>query len=135
MKMITEREGYIIEQLLISLSVCAFLIPVASVVLLTLMRTVQMPFRSQDESGITQLRHVIAVSDDFVCGQNELSFHHRGKDQILRLSSDNLVLSSPGTQIFLTDLSEISFSMEGGLIYLVYAHPDEESRKVCIGHA
>ncbi|MBO5553968.1 MAG: hypothetical protein J5941_00445, partial [Solobacterium sp.] len=58
------NRGYIIEQLLISLAVCAFLIPVAASIIAILIRSVSADYTAMDETAIAQLRHVIAVSDD-----------------------------------------------------------------------
>lgn len=118
---------------MISLAICAFLIPVVSASLGILMRALKQPMQSQDELGIAQLRHVIAVSDEFSCSGDKLSMHHRGEDQILCLTNGNLILRSPGTQIFLTDLSEASFSIKEGVIVLTYAHPGKEYVTRCIG--
>ena len=126
--------GYIIEQLLISLAVCAFLIPVAVSVLGLLLRAISPSFQAMDETAIAQLRHVIAVSDDIAVTGNELQFHHHGTRQRLHLVNGNLVLTSPGTQIFLTGLSELSFSLEGGVIYLTYSHPEKNPVRRCLGH-
>lgn len=128
------NHGYIIEQLLISLAVCAFLIPVAASILAILIHSLSADYTAMDETAIAQLRHVIAVSDDFVCSGSELQFNHHGSRQRLHLVNGNLVLTSPGTQIFLTDLSELSFSEEGGVIYLQYAHPEKETICRCLGH-
>lgn len=128
------NRGYIIEQLLISLAVCAFLIPVAASIIAILIRSVSADYTAMDETAIAQLRHVIAVSDDFECRSSELQFYHHGSRQRLHLVNGNLVLTSPGTQIFLTNLSDISFSEEGGIIYLHYAHPEEETQCRCLGH-
>ena len=126
--------GYIIEQLLISLAVCAFLVPVAASILAILIRSVSADTAAMDETAITQLRHVIAVSDEFETDGAELQFTHHGSRQRLHLVNGNLVLTSPGTQIFLTRLSDVSFSIEGELIYLRYAHPDEETLCRCLGY-
>ena len=126
--------GYIIEQLLISLAVCAFLIPVGTAVLAILLRAVSPSFQAMDETAVAQLRHVIAVSDDIEVSSGELQFRHHGTMQRLHLVNGNLVLTSPGTQIFLTSLCEASFSAEGGVIYLRYAHPEEEPVRRCLGH-
>ena len=128
------NRGYIIEQLLISLAVCAFLIPVAASILAILIRALSADYTAMDETAIAQLRHVIAVSDDFTCSASELQFDHHGSRQRLHLVNGNLVLTSPGTQIFLTNLSDISFTEEGGVIYLHYAHPEEDTVCRCIGH-
>lgn len=127
-------DGYIIEQLLISLAVCAFLIPICSAILSILLRALEQPLLSQDETGIAQLRHVINVSDNFECSGSELRFTHHGDDQILHLTNGNLILTHPGTQIFLTDLSSVSFELEGELIFLNYEHPEKEPSRRCLGH-
>ena len=126
--------GYIIEQLLISLAICAFLIPVASALLAVLIRAFQSPLYSQDEAALAQLRHVIAVSDDFECTASEIRMLHHGDTQRLHLANRNLVLTSPGTQIFVTDLESVSFSQEGDLLYLTYAHPEKKPVQRCLGH-
>ena len=128
------NRGYIIEQLLISLAVCAFLIPVAASILSILIRAISADSTAMDETAVTQLRHVIAVSDEFEINGSELQFCHHGSRQRLHLVNGNLVLTSPGTQIFLTRLSDVSFSMEGEMIYLYYAHPDEETICRCLGY-
>ena len=126
--------GYIIEQLLISLAICAFLIPVASALLAVLMQALQSPLYSQDEAALAQLRHVIAVSDDFECTASEIRMLHHGETQRLHMVNGNLVLTSPGTQIFVTCLASVFFSKEGDLLYVTYAHPEKEPVRRCLGH-
>ena len=126
--------GYIIEQLLISLAVCAFLIPVASALLAVLLQALRPPLYSQDEAALAQLRHVITVSDDFEISASEIRMVHHGETQRLHLVNGNLVLTSPGTQIFITELASVSFSQEGDLLYVTYAHPETESVRRCLGH-
>lgn len=128
------RHGYILEQLLITLLVCAFLIPVAMVILAVLSRMIASPADFQDEAAIAQLRHVINVSSDFECSGSELSFIHHGERQRLVLRNGNLDLIDPGTQIFLSDLSEVSFSVSNDLIYVTYAHGEQEPTTRCLGH-
>ncbi len=126
--------GYILEQLLITLLICAFLIPVAAILLSTLARMTAPPADYQDELGLVQLRHVINVSRDFVCTGSELSFVHHDARQRLALRNGNLDLLDPGTQIFLSNLSDASFSITGDLIYVTYAHPDRSPETRCLGH-
>ena len=126
--------GYILEQLLITLGICAFLIPVTVVLLGTLSRQLSCPVDLQDEVSISQLRHVINTGYDFECSGGELSFMHHEKRQRLVLRNEHLCLIDPGTQIFLSDLSDVSFSLEGDVIYIRYAHFEKEPETRCLGH-
>ena len=128
------RSGYILEQLLITLGICAFLMPITVVLLGTLVSSLYVSSAIQDEVSLAQLRHVINVSDEFSISANELSFVHHEERQRLILRNGNLVLIDPGTQIFLSDLSALSFSMEGDLIYVTWTHTDAEPETRCIGH-
>ncbi|MBR3202074.1 MAG: hypothetical protein IKF60_00635 [Solobacterium sp.] len=128
------RSGYILEQLLITLLVCAFLIPVALVLVSTLARMITIPDSYQDEVAIAQLRHVINVSSEFECNGSELSFLHHDKRQRLVLRNGNLDLIDPGTQIFLTNLSDVTFELSDERIYVTYAHFDQEPETRCLGH-
>ncbi len=126
--------GYILEQLLITLGICAFLIPVTVVLLGTLSRLLACPIDLQDEVSISQLRHVINTGYDFECSGNELSFMHHEKRQRLVLRNGNLCLIDPGTQIFLSDLANVDFSLEGDVIYIRYAHFEKDPEIRCLGH-
>ena len=128
------RSGYILEQLLISLAICAFLIPVAAAILAILLSSLHQPLLSQDEVGIAQLRHVINSSCEYQVDGSSVRFLHRKQQQHLHLVNGNLVLTNPGTQIFLTDLDECSFSERGGLLYVTYSHPNKEQVSRCIGY-
>ncbi len=125
--------GYIIEQLLISLGTCAFLIPVAASLFAILLHALKQPLRSQDETGVAQLRRVISVSTDLICTDNQIQLHHHGKEQILRFVNGKVALTNPGTQIFLSDLESAQFSTDGGLLYVTYTHPNEEPVTRCLG--
>ncbi len=131
---VRSRDGYIVEQLLITLGICAFLIPVTVVLLCTLSRLLAYPADLQDEVSISQLRHVVNASYDFECCGSELSFVHHEKRQRLALRNGNLCLIDPGTQIFLSDLSDVTFYLEGDVIYIRYAHFDKETETRCLGH-
>ena len=126
--------GYILEQLLITLGICTFLIPVTVVMLGTLSRELSCPMDLQDEVSISQLRHVINTGYDFECSGSELSFMHHEKRQRLVLRNGNLCLIDPGTQIFLSDLSDVNFYLEGDVIIINYAHFEKDPEIRCLGH-
>ncbi|MBO7702959.1 MAG: hypothetical protein J6S26_00830 [Solobacterium sp.] len=129
-----DRSGYILEQLLITLGICAFLIPITVVILGVLVSSLHVSSAIQDEVSLAQLRHVINVSDEFSLEGNELSFVHHEDHQRLALRNGNLVLIDPGCQIYLSDLSALSFSIEGDLIYVTWTHTDSDPETRCIGH-
>ena len=127
------RRGYIIEQLLISLLICAFLIPVSAALLLILARTLNSREGFQDEAGIASLRHVINISEDISCEGDRLSLTCHGNEMYLAKRGDCLDLLSPGTQIFLSDLESVHFSIRGNLIYVRYAHEGKPETERCLG--
>ena len=129
-----DRSGYILEQLLITLGICAFLIPITVVILGVLVSSLHVSSTIQDEVSLAQLRHVINVSDEISLNGNELSFVHHEEQQRLTLRNGNLVLIDPGCQIYLSDLSSVSFSIEGDLIYVTWTHTDSDPETRCIGH-
>ena len=119
---------------MITLLICAFLIPVILAMVKIIARNLSVPEDFQDEVSIAQLRHVINVSREFECHGNELSFLHHEERQRLVLRNGNLVLVSPGTQIFLTELEQASFFTEGDLIYVSYRHVSSQEAAIrCIG--
>ena len=84
-----DRSGYILEQLLITLGICAFLIPITVVILGVLVSSLHVSSVIQDEVSLAQLRHVINVSDEFSLEGNELSFVHHEDHQRLALRNGN----------------------------------------------
>ena len=127
------RSGYVIEQLLITLAVCAFLIPVITIALGSLLRALQVRQSFQDEAAIAQLRHVINVSTEIETDGSSLTLTCHGNEMTLALRNGNLDLLSPGTQIFLTELESASFEIEGELIYLTYEREGKEPVRRCLG--
>ncbi|MBQ9327841.1 MAG: hypothetical protein IJ225_04840 [Solobacterium sp.] len=125
--------GYILEQLLITLLITAFLMPIVTSLLSITIHALERPVSLQDEMGITQLRRVIAVSEAFEVKEAEVDLTHHGTQMRLRLVNERLVLSDPGTQIFLTDLESMSFQTKGGLLYILYAHPGTPEITQCLG--
>lgn len=126
--------GYVIEQLLITLATCAFLIPVMTVILQVLSLAIDHPRDLQDEVAVAQLRHVINASSEIDCTGNEVSLFHRGKTQRLALRNEKLCLIDPGTQIFLGDLEHLSFFIDDSLLYVSYAHHESQEQVRCLGH-
>ena len=114
--------------------ICAFLIPVTVMILSVLSRMLNIPPDLQDEVSIAQLRHVINCSSEFETSAAELSFIHHESRQRLVLRNGNLCLIDPGTQIFLSALSDVTFFEDGGLLYLTYSHYEKEPVTRCIGH-
>jgi len=127
--------GYIIEQLLITLAVCAFLIPVILICLGSVSRGLLYSEAFQDETGIAQLRHVINCASEIDTDGSTLSLTYHGNRMMLAKRGDQLDLLSPGTQIYLTDLTEVSFEINGGIIYLNYAHEGKPAVRRCLGYA
>ena len=125
--------GYIIEQLLITLMICAFLIPVCTALLLILFRAMNTREGFQDEVGIAQLRHVINISENISCETNRLNLTCHGKKMYLARRGDCLDLLSPGTQIFLSELESVSFEIRGNLVFVRYAHEGKPEKERCLG--
>jgi len=131
----TDRRGYIIEQLLITLLICAFLIPVTTALILILSKALNSRGDFQDEAGIASLRHVINISEDISCSGDQLTLTCHGKEMILAQRGSCLDLLSPGTQIFLSDLESVHFSIRGKQIYVRYAHEGKPAVERCLGLA
>lgn len=122
-----------IEQLLITLAVCAFLIPVSTALLLVLCRSLNSHEGFQDEAGIAMLRHVINISDNITCDGEKLNLSCHGDEMILARRGNCLDLLSPGTQIFLSDIESAAFSIRGNLVYVRYAHEGKPEIERCLG--
>ena len=125
--------GYIIEQLLITLVICAFLIPVCTALLLVLCRALDSHEGFQDEAGISQLRHIINIADEISTDGERLNLTLHGNEMYIARRGDCLDLLSPGTQIFLSEIESAGFSIQDNLVFLRYAHEGKPEIERCLG--
>ncbi|MCR5230586.1 MAG: hypothetical protein K6D03_10715 [Solobacterium sp.] len=125
--------GYIVEQLLMTLITCSFLIPVTITVLKIMIGNLEFPYDMQDELAISQLRHIINVSRDFTSDGSSLQFTYHESNSSLSLINGKLILK-PGTQIFLSDLENAVFRIDNEIITVAFSHTGHPETERILGH-
>ncbi|MBR2829467.1 MAG: hypothetical protein IKE68_02855 [Solobacterium sp.] len=71
----------------------------------------------QDEIALCQLRRILSLSHDMEVSSGQVHFIYHGEEARISPVNGNLILQ-PGTQIFLTELDQCSFSVNDGLLYV-----------------
>ncbi len=130
---IGRSDGFIVEQLLLTLITCTFLIPVTVAVIRIMFFSLERPADIQDELAISQIRHIINVSSDFSAEGSSLYFTYHGRFSSFSLINGKLILK-PGTQIFLSELDDAFFRIEDEIIIVSFSHPEQPVTEHVIGH-
>ncbi len=131
MRHMRNRSGFFTFELIFVLSACLFLMPAAFTCLKLLIPLTGFMEEIQDEIALCQLRHILIVSDSFTVTPQEVRFIYHEEENVLRFVNRHLILS-PGTQIFLSDISGIGFSESGGLLILKYSRDGRETERVLV---
>ena len=71
----------------------------------------------QDEIALCQLRRILSHSHDMEVDAHQVSFIYHEEEARISLVNGSLILQ-PGTQIFLTELEQCTFSVSDGVLYL-----------------
>ena len=114
----TGRRGFILTELIIVLIASMFLMPIGLSALKVLKPMISFREEVQDAIALTQLKHILIVSEDFAADGN-LSFIYHREPCVLRTVNNHLILS-PGTQIFLSEIDSAVFENRNGIITLTY---------------
>ena len=125
------RSGFFTAELIIVLWACLFLMPAALSCLKLLIPLTEFSEEIQDEIALCQLRHILIVSDGFMVSPQEVRFVYHEEENVLRFVNRHLILS-PGTQIFLSDISGIGFRESGGILMLKYTRDGRETERVLV---
>ena len=70
------------------------------------------------------------IGDDYECLGGMIHFRYQGEPCEFAFMNRHLILK-PGTQIFLSDIDEASFYMNGNIVYLQYRR-GERSNQVAV---
>lgn len=125
--------GYILEQSLLTLYLCALLVPVLVSCCGVLVRASERPDTFQDEIALAQIRHILNVSDEIRIEGDTLFLNYHDRVSSISLINGNLVMK-PGTMILLTELEDTSFSLSDGCVILSWKREQEEITERTIGH-
>lgn len=125
------RSGYFTYELIFVLWACCMLMPVAFSCMKLLIPLTEFREDIQDEIALCQLRHILIASEDFSVSSQEVHFTYHEEENVLRFVNRHLILS-PGTQIFLSDISGIAFNATGDILKVKYFRDDRETERVLV---
>ena len=111
--------GYILEQSLLTLYLCALLVPILVNCCGVMVRAAKRPDTFQDEIALAQIRHILNVSEDIRIEGDMLYLTYHDRESSISLINGNLVMK-PGE-------SE-------GCILLCWKRESEELTERAIGH-
>jgi hypothetical protein len=123
------REGFVLTELLLAVSIVVFLIPVSLVFLSALIPSLAFHEDVQDEIALAQLRRILSLSYERQLTGDHLELRYEGKDMSLVFLNRKLILK-PGTQIFLADLDDCQLVQEGDSVYVLYERKGKEKEKI-----
>ncbi len=86
------------------------------------------------EIALIDLRRIMLISYDIEINDNQLDFIYHNEDYHLVYINDKLILT-PGTQIILNNIKEVSFYEINDAIYLKYIDEDNKEYERNIGSA
>lgn len=86
------------------------------------------------EIALMDLRRIMLISYDMEINENQLDFIYHNEEYHLVYINDKLILT-PGTQIILNNIKEVSFYEKNDSIYLKYIDEDNKEYERNIGSA
>lgn len=125
------RRGYTTIEFLIALIVSSVLIPLVFTSLRLLISHQYFNQEAQDEIALYQLRKILLLVNHISISDTILEGFLNEEE--IRLVYDNRhVYLQPGTQIFLTDIDDGYFSIEGNLCFFNYYRDKTWTKRVLI---
>lgn len=113
---------------LIELSLAIFIVNITLILWLSLFNLLQNFDAKIDERennlGLIQLRRVIALGHDFEIFSDELCMNYRD-DMTCFYETNHRLIQTPGTQIYLLNISDCEFKEDGNTITLSYLFNDQ----------
>ena len=119
--------GFLLKDMLVLLFIALLMLPLASKSL-----EILASFKRQDSSigdllSLEKLKRELIIADELDLGLHELSFK-KGEDIWRLIYQDKRLYLTPGYQLFLDDVDDLSFSVENGRIYVEY-YKDQKYEK------
>ena len=125
------QSGTVLTDFLISLLIVVVMCPVV-VSALSVLFSANISFQSvQDEIALAQLRKILLISDHISVSTEEIGFRYQGKDMVLHKVRGKLIIQ-PGTQIFITDVQNVSFSENGRYISVTYERDNKKNERILV---
>lgn len=121
------KKGFLLTDLLFSLLAVSLMVPLTITCLLCLSGGVKKEERMQDEIGIAQLRRYLLCTDQMEVGDDTIHFDKKNKQMCLQLSNRHLAVT-PGFQMFLDNIDDVSFEEENSRIIMTYWKEGEERK-------
>lgn len=123
------RSGAITIEFLMAIMFSSVLIPIVYLSLRLLFQHNYFNQSAQDEIALYQLRKRLLLMENFVVRDTVLEAS--GYDETFHLTfKNNHLYLQPGTQIFLSDISEGYFSQKGTLIMFTYVRYNQTMSRV-----
>lgn len=111
--------GFISTRAILALLVLMSVMPLSSLMILNIAKLKFNHDDISDEIALLQLRRIMLISYDLQNYGDHLQFLYHGKEYSLDLINNRLVLS-PGYQMFLNDVDDLSFKERDNVILIEY---------------
>lgn len=123
------KRGFVLAEYIIAVLIVITFIPILVICIRLNMNALRFHEETQDEIAIAQLRKIMNVGTHFEVSSNIITFEYHEEPYHLYLVNHHLILS-PGTQIFLSEVDQLSFSMRGNYIYCDYERKNQTYSRV-----
>ncbi len=77
----------------------------------------------QNFIGLNQLRRIVALGKEFEVNGFELCMNYRD-EEVCFYENDHRLIQTPGTQIYLLNIRDVSFELKDGFIWMNYLFAD-----------
>ena len=126
------RRGNTTVSTLLALMITTFMIPLVLVCMRLCMPSGILDEEVQDQLALIQLRRNLMCAYDVHTYGSVITYRREGSVRSLSLKNNRLI-EQPGTFVFLSEVDEVYFSSENGLLYVEYLR-DEKEYEALIGH-
>lgn len=123
------QNGFALVETVLTLMIVTAMIPVTILCIRSIDGMLQFDEELQDQIALAQLRRIFLLSYEIQPSSDEIRFIYQQKEWNLSFTNDHLVLS-PGTQIFLSKIDSCSFCEVNECLYIYYTRGLEQYEKI-----
>lgn len=121
--------GFTLAEVLLTLLIVSAMIPITLLCLSPFTYLLNFSEEIQDQIALSQLRRILLLSYDIEYAPHQMNFVYQHQLRSLYCVNNHLIMT-PGTQIYLSQIDEAWFNLNGDCIYVVYERKGSQYEKI-----
>lgn len=124
-----KHQGFTMIEVLLALMATSVVALLLAQIAATIAHAYRQDYRVEDDLAIKQLQLLFAQGSEFSVSNEQCSLRYHGEMISLEQYEDKLIRRT-GFEIFLQDIDDVSFTQEGGCVYVSWRRENQEMRNV-----